>query len=548
MTLLQLATAVFHVLAEAADTGVFRSLRQLFIAGEKPNLKLLKTVVENGLPGQFLNLYGPTEVTTYALSYAITAESLPENATSVPIGRPITNTVAYVVNAEMNLVPVGVPGELLIGGAGVSLGYQNLEELTARRVVPDRFGNSGLLYRSGDIVRQRHDGDIEFLHRIDHQVKVRGNRVELAEVEAMLLSHDDVIDCVTLLRNDVIPGEEHLVAYVKVYRALQEQEEQLAEKLKGYVRCQAPGYMVPSFVVPMVDFPHSVVGKVDRKSLPRPGASQGSTTMNTDHQSLAAVQDLESKLLRAFRQVLNAPGISERSSFFNCGGHSLLALRLLGQLKQSLELNVSLRDLLQAPSAKLLARRLLTSSFTDSGSSLSSETAHQCLSTTERPIEEETKKLKQHRHVGGTTVDSCSSPAELRLSEVGVEPLNKIASLARDGVGEKPASLLDRSISVLPAQEQFWILRQLSPSSPNYNVPVAVLFDHRLELGEVKRSLRVVVERHAVLRSVFSLGDGNLQQTPKAFPAAWRRDSVVENNSGVLQGCLDLQAGEENCH
>jgi amino acid adenylation domain-containing protein len=264
--------------------------------------------------GEVWNLYGPTETTVYSLGIRIVRSD------GIPIGTPVANTRVYVVDRQGQLMPTGIPGELLIGGDGLARGYLNRPELTAERFIPDPFsGQPGArLYRTGDRVRWRPDGNLEFLGRLDQQVKIRGYRVEPGEVEAVVEKHPAVRECVVTVW-EVAPGEQQLAGYVIPV----EHETCSNRELRGYVRQYLPDYMVPACFELLSKFPLTPSGKVDRRALPAPGRSR-----EVGGQPYAPPQSpMEEALAGIWAEVLNLPWIGRRDNFFELGGHSLQAMR-----------------------------------------------------------------------------------------------------------------------------------------------------------------------------------------------------------------------------
>jgi thioesterase domain-containing protein/acyl carrier protein len=242
---------------------------------------------------------------------------------SIPIGRPIGNTKVYVLDPQMQCVPVGVPGELYAGGAGLARGYLNRSELTAECFVVNPFATGEKLYKTGDLVRYLPDGTLEYLGRLDQQIKLRGFRIEPGEIETVLRHHDLVNDCVVVLREDA-PGAKRLVAYVTTQLDQTMDEQTLLLHLKALL----PDYMVPAAFVILDELPLTPNGKVDRKALPVPSA------VITNSSSVGPRNTLEFHLAKIWEDVLNRKPISVRDNFFEVGGHSLLAVRLFDQIEK----------------------------------------------------------------------------------------------------------------------------------------------------------------------------------------------------------------------
>jgi len=292
---------------------------------------------------KFFNAYGPTE-TTVCVTTATCEAGMDEEP---HIGRPIPNTQLYVLDEKMRMVPPGMPGELYIGGVGVARGYLNRPELTAERFVPNPFnGNGGdRLYKSGDRVRYREDGNIEFLGRVDNQVKVRGHRIELGEVEAVLQQYPEIAECVVAAREDVA-GDPKLVAYIVPKRAGQTFD----GELKSFLRLLLPDYMLPSAYVVMDALPLSPNGKIDRDALPKPDRPAD------EHHELAAPRDaIELDLKMIWEQVLDTRPIGVTDHFFDVGGHSLSAVHLMDQIHKHFGVRLSPAALFEAPTIELQA-------------------------------------------------------------------------------------------------------------------------------------------------------------------------------------------------
>jgi amino acid adenylation domain-containing protein len=290
------------------------------------------------------NMYGPTETTIWSAVQQVRTDG-------VLIGHPIANTQFYVVDSRLQPVPVGVPGELLIGGDGLARGYLNRPDLTAEKFIPNPFSMDGnsRLYRTGDLVRYRADGQIEFLGRIDHQVKLRGFRIELGEIETALKRHPSIQQAVVIVREDT-PNNQRLVAYFVPSADPQPDHNDLRALLKH----RLPDYMVPSDFVAMRELPLTPNGKIDRKALPAP---EGKRTK--DHKYLAPRDTFEQNLCEAWAAVLSLDKVGIRDNFFDLGGHSLLAVQLWLRIQQILPgKDLPLSTLLEAPTVELLAAHL----------------------------------------------------------------------------------------------------------------------------------------------------------------------------------------------
>jgi amino acid adenylation domain-containing protein len=324
VTTLFLTTALFNQLVERSGS-YFRGVKQVLFGGEAADVRLVQRVLAEGPPGRLLNMYGPTECTTFATWYALPARLTEEP--SVPIGRPIANTQAFVLDGHRQLVPLGVPGELCLAGDGLARGYWARPELSAERFVPNPFSPDpgDRLYRTGDRVRWRTDGLLEFLGRLDGQVKLRGFRIELGEVEANLTAAPGVRQAAVVLREDR-PGQMRLVGYL-VYESGAAQTDY---DLEGFLRRRLPGYMVPSAFVPLRRLPLTANGKLDRHALPAPEevGAKGPKVSG----GLRGV--IEVQLVRLWEDLLGVWPVSATDNFFALGGTSLLAVRLIDRIEQ----------------------------------------------------------------------------------------------------------------------------------------------------------------------------------------------------------------------
>ncbi|MBZ5520985.1 MAG: amino acid adenylation domain-containing protein [Acidobacteriia bacterium] len=296
------------------------------------------------LPGTLWNTYGPTEATVQSTFAVCRAEDA-----VVPIGRPVANTQAYVLDEFLQPVPVGVPGELYIGGAGVARGYWKHMDLTARRFIPDPFATEAgaRMYRTGDIVRWLPAGSLDFIGRADDQVKIRGFRIEPGEIEAVLKTHEEVRDALVIARE--YGGQRQLVAYVVARR--QEILEELEPILREHLSLRLPDYMSPSAMVVLPSWPLTISGKVDRQALPVPELRR--------KEEYHAPQTQEEEILcGVFAESLSLDRVGVDDNFFSLGGHSLIAMRVVSRVRAVLGVELAVRTLFEAPSVRKLAARL----------------------------------------------------------------------------------------------------------------------------------------------------------------------------------------------
>ncbi|MGI5365949.1 amino acid adenylation domain-containing protein [Streptomyces iakyrus] len=291
------------------------------------------------------NVYGPTETTIWSTAAALDQES----ADRPPIGRPLANTRAYVLDSALRPVPVGVSGELYLAGSGVARGYLNRPALTAQRFVADPFGAAGTrMYRTGDLVRRRADGNLEFLDRVDHQVKIRGFRIELGEIEAVLSRHPSVRRAAVVVHGDQA-GDKRLVAYTVPAPGADAAD---TAPLRAHLAERLPDYMVPSAIISLDALPLTPNGKLDRKALPAPdfAATASGRGPRTPQEEI---------LCGLFAEVLGVPAVGVEDSFFDLGGHSLLATRLTNGIRARLGVQLPVRAVFDSPTVQALAAHLL---------------------------------------------------------------------------------------------------------------------------------------------------------------------------------------------
>lgn len=323
-------------------------LKTLLSGGEK----CTKEIVEKWAPGRnFYNAYGPTEATVAPTIYHI--KSISNISTNVPIGHPIANTSIYLLDQFLQPVPPGIAGELYIGGIGLARGYHNRPDLTSEKFVPNPFGTEPgeRLYKTGDLARYRSDGNLEFLGRIDYQVKVNGFRIELEEIESVMDQHPAVSEVAVIVRDsDRGSGDKRLVAY---FVAKTERKVTIGE-LRDFLKNKLPEYMVPSTFVQLDTFPLTPNGKIDRKALPEPDQKRPDLA-----KPYVPPRDAwELGLVQIWEEVLNVQPIGVTDNFFELGGHSLIAVRLIAQVQQRLGRGLPLNALFQEPTIKNLARIL----------------------------------------------------------------------------------------------------------------------------------------------------------------------------------------------
>jgi amino acid adenylation domain-containing protein len=435
-----LVNTVPSAIAELLRTdGVPASVRVVNLAGEPLQQTLVQQLYER-VPGcRVFNLYGPTEDTTYS-TFAL----MERGSARLPhIGRPISNSQVYLLDRHMQPVPVGVPGELYMGGAGLARGYLKRPDLTAERFVPNPFASTEYrvpstelvphsgerLYKTGDLAAYLPDGNIQFLGRLDHQVKLRGFRIELGEIEAVLRQHSAVRDAVLMVREDVA-GDKRLVAYVVAVQAI------TSADLRGYLREHVPEYMVPSAFVLLENLPLTPNGKLDRRSLPAPELDWGD-----GREYVAPRSPVEEALVGIWASVLGVERVGVHDNFFELGGHSLLATQALSRVRDVLHVEMPLRRIFETP-----------------------------------------------------TVAKLGESVEAALKGGSAAPAPPVRRVQR--TGDLPLSF---------AQQRLWFLDQWMPASAAYNIPVVMRLDGPLDEDALKASINTIVGRHEALRTTFEV-------------------------------------------
>ncbi|WP_431194437.1 amino acid adenylation domain-containing protein [Pseudomonas synxantha] len=328
----------------SAQQGRAPTVNTYCFAGEAFGRDTLHHIIKHLSPKWIINGYGPTETVITPTIWRADAQSADFSGGYAPIGNGVGERELYVLDQDYNVVPIGVSGELYIGGEGLARGYLNASLFTAERFIPNPFCQLGTrLYRTGDLVRWRDDGQLEYLGRLDHQIKLRGFRIELAEIEAALRNQPQVDEVVVLVREDV-PGIKQLVAYVVGDSAQ-------VLNLQAALRQQLPGYMVPSQFVFLQALPLLPNGKTDRQALPAPQASRE----HLEDRYVAARNETEALLVALYEEVLKREQVGIHDSFFELGGHSLLAMQLIARLHEELNIDLPVRAVFEMPSIEPLA-------------------------------------------------------------------------------------------------------------------------------------------------------------------------------------------------
>jgi amino acid adenylation domain-containing protein len=341
VSVLFLTTALLNQVADA-DPGAFGALRCLLFGGEPADPERVAAVLRAGRPERLLHVYGPTEATTFAAWHRV--EAVEPATGTVPIGGPIPGTSLHVLDRGLEPLPPGAAGELFIGGRGLARGYLHRPGLTADRFVPDPGGTGARLYRTGDRVRWRADGSLQFLGRLDRQLKIRGHRIEPAEVEASLRGHPAVKDCVVL----PVPGaggEPALAAYV----VLLDHEGTTTDGVREFLAQRLPSYLVPAHLVPVDEIPLTVNGKLDAAALPSPADRRRPETY------VGPRTPLERDLADLWCRTLGISPVGVHDDFFRLGGHSLLATTVVTRVREKYRVELPLRRLFETPTVAGLA-------------------------------------------------------------------------------------------------------------------------------------------------------------------------------------------------
>ncbi|MEH2354881.1 amino acid adenylation domain-containing protein [Nostoc sp.] len=343
VTVMQATPATWRMLVAAGWEN--QNTMKILCGGEALDSSLAYQLLERGQ--EVWNLYGPTETTIWSAVQKVNYQEQQHGVSS--IGRPIANTQFYILDSHQKLVPVGVPGELHIGGAGLARGYWNRPELTEEKFIPSPFESGKRLYKTGDLARYLTDGKIEFLGRIDHQVKIRGFRIELGEIEALLEQHPQVRETVVVARED-IPNDCRLVAYLVNH----ENAPPSVNELREFLKEKLPEYMLPSAFVVLDALPLTPNGKVDRRALPVPENLRPELTASFQPPQ----SEMEQQIAKFWQEVLHLDRVGIHDNFFELGGHSLLTVQVNKKLREILQRDISVVTMFQNPTIYSLAQYL----------------------------------------------------------------------------------------------------------------------------------------------------------------------------------------------
>ncbi|MCZ8026599.1 MAG: amino acid adenylation domain-containing protein, partial [Microcystis sp. LE19-10.1B] len=413
-------------------------LQTIIVAGEACSEELIKQWATGR---NFFNAYGPTETSVCA-----TVEKWTDETLKVTIGRPIANTQIYILDSHLQPVPIGVPGELHIGGMGLARGYLNRPELTQEKFIPNPFekdevipptplnkgGNEpSKLYKTGDLARYLPDGKIEYLGRIDNQVKLRGFRIELGEIESLLNQNEAVLSSCVIVREDNL-GDKRLVAYV----VPQPEINLTINEIRQFLRAKLPDYMVPTAFVLLDTFPLTPNGKIDRRALPVPD-------LQRQGEYIASRNPIEEKMAQIWGEVLKLKRVSIEDNFFELGGHSLLATQVISRLQETFEIVLPLRYLFESPTIAQLSAVIL-------------------------------KELQ----------------TGLGLKLPSIVPVNR-----------------EDDIPLSWAQERLWFVNQLEGESGAYTIDLTMRLRGNLNVKALEKAFQAIIQRHEPLRTQFKLKD-----------------------------------------
>ncbi|MBD2814424.1 amino acid adenylation domain-containing protein [Xenorhabdus sp. Flor] len=454
ITVLWMSVGLFNRLAEELSP-VQPQLKILLVGGDVLDPHVIAQVLRKNPPQKLLNAYGPSEGTTFTATYRIHA--LTSGTTSIPIGRPIANTRIYLLDTDGQPVPLGMIGEIYIGGDGVACGYLNRPELTAERFLTDPFSDkpNARMYRTGDLARYLPDGNLEFLGRNDQQVKIRGFRIEPGEIEARLVEYPAIREAVVLALGE--GQDKQLVAYV-----LTQENEGLAARLREHLSARLPDYMVPVAFVRLDEFPLTPNGKLDRRALPAPGEDAFARQVYE-----APLGEMEIVLATLWRELLGIERISRHDSFFALGGHSLLGVRLIERLR-NLGLTLAARNLFQCPVLSELAQTLAQ---------------HQIVVIPPNVI---------------TPAITALTPAMLPLIDLTQSEIDHIVEQVPGGITN-----IQDIYALSPLQDGILFHHLLAKEGDPYLLAYPMIFANRVLLDRYLAAVQQVVDRHDILRTAF---------------------------------------------
>ncbi|MGO3669288.1 MAG: amino acid adenylation domain-containing protein, partial [Vreelandella alkaliphila] len=451
ITTLHFVPSMLQAFLAHGEVEACTSLTRLVCSGEALPAESQNQLFARLPHAALYNLYGPTEAAIDVTHWTCQDDGLSQ----VAIGQPIAGIRTYVLDGDLNLAPPGVAGELYLGGVGLARGYLHRQDLTAERFIADPFAQGERLYRTGDLVRWRDDGQLEYLGRLDHQVKIRGLRIELGEIEAELLSQPEVRESVVVAQEG--PGGSRLVAYV----VPQDDSELDTSSLREVLGQRLPDYMVPGVMVTLEALPLSANGKVDRKALPAPDLA-------SDSQYESPQGEVEEALATIWSDVLGVEQVGRNDNFFELGGHSLLALKVLEQMRHQ-GLTAQVRMLFQCPELAAFAQALT-----------------------------QTSERQEIIIPPNSIPDGCSAiqPEMLSLIELNVEEIRAIEAAVPDGAGN-----IQDIYPLAPLQEGILFHHRLQQEGDAYVTQHLLGFDHRDRLAAFIAGFNQLIARHDILRT-----------------------------------------------
>jgi tyrocidine synthetase-3 len=341
----QIPTVFYNLIEEMPESSSILKLRYVIFGGEALQPIMLKKWHQDYPDTKLINMYGITETTVHVTYKEIAENEINSNISN--IGRPIPTLTTYILDRNLKLLPVGVIGELYVGGEGLGRGYLNRPELTAARFLPNPLVPGERIYKSGDLAKRLPNGEMEYLGRGDHQVKIRGHRIELGEIELSLLCHESIREAVVMAKEDIDGKGKYLCAYY-----VSEQKLTVLE-LREYLGKGLPDYMIPSYFVHLEKLPLTFNGKLDRKALPEPDGK-----VNTGVEYMAPRDEMEQRLATIWEELLQVEGIGIQDDFFKLGGNSLNATNVIARIHKELNVELPLREIFNAPTVKELAKRI----------------------------------------------------------------------------------------------------------------------------------------------------------------------------------------------
>jgi amino acid adenylation domain-containing protein len=430
ITTLHFVPSMLQVFLEAEGLEKCQSLVRVIASGEALPVQLQQRFF-NRLDAQLHNLYGPTEAAVDVTFWQCKDSVI--NQKTVPIGHPIANIQIYLLDSYLNPVPVGVTGEVYIGGVGIGRGYLNRPDLTAEKFIPNPFSDkpAARLYKTGDLAHYLPNGEIEYIGRHDDQVKVRGFRIELGEIEVAITQHPKVRETVVVVREESADSQ-RIVAYIVPHPG----QTLTITGLRDFLESKLPNYMLPAAFVMLEALPLTPNGKIDRHALPTPDKARPDSEA-----AVAPRNPFEELLTGIWKQILGTEQVGIHDNFFELGGHSLLATQVMSRVRDTLQLELPLRYLFEAPTIAGLAKSIETPRLTKQG--------------------------------------------------LQAPPIERISR--------------DRNLPLSFAQQRLWFLHQLDPNSTAYNGSSAVLLQGALNVVALEKSINEIVRRHEVLRTCFAI-------------------------------------------